>query len=190
MDDIIERYSSVWGDDPRSLLENYQYHPELTKKLDAMTVEDFNQELLFEIVLWKLNRYPHIQPEIFGELKGIGKVGPKEHREAEPVLRKLLMSPGIRLPMASTILRFLNPAAFQIIDDRAYRVLHPGEPLYPAKPVNGKRLEKYLVDSTRIYFEYLDALHEVVSEKLPFQLADRILYQLDIELGNKIGSKG
>ncbi len=190
MDDIIERYSSVWGDDPRSLLRNYQYHPELTKKLDAMTVEDFNQELLFEIVLWKLNRYPYIQSEIFGELKEIGKVGPKEHRKAEPVLRKLLMSPGIRLPMASTILRFLNPAAFQIIDDRAYRVLHPLKPLYPAKPANGQRLEKYLANSTRVYFDYLDALHEVVSENLPFELADRILYQLDIELGNKIGSKG
>lgn len=190
MDDIVERYSSVWGDDPRSLLENYQYHPELTKKLDAMTAEDFNQEMLFEIVLWKLSRYPYLQPEIFGELKEIATLGPKEHREAEPILRKLLASPGIRLPMASTILRFLNPTVFQIIDDRAYRVLRPGEPLYPDKPVSGKRFEKYLVNSTAIYFEYLDTLHEVVSEKLPFELADRILYQLDIELGNKIGSKG
>jgi len=40
-----------------------------------------------------------------------------------------------------------------------------------------------------MYFDYLDELRKVASEKLPFELADRILYQLDIELGNKIGQK-
>lgn len=42
---------------------------------------------------------------------------------AEEILRKLLMTPGIRLPMASTILRFKNPNVYQIIDQRAYRFL-------------------------------------------------------------------
>jgi hypothetical protein len=89
--------------------------------------------------------------------------------------------------MASTILRFLNPKTFQIIDDRAYRVLLPREAKYPSKP--NKLTETYVTTSIEVYFKYLDELHKVSSRKLPFHMADRILYQLDIELGNAIGSR-
>lgn len=44
-------------------------------------------------------------------------------------------------------------------------------------------------DMSAIYFDYLDAMHEVASEKLLFRLADRILYRLDIERDNKIRQK-
>lgn len=189
MEDIIKRYSDVWGDDPSRLIKQYHFQPELTEKLDALNAKDFDHQALLEIVLWKLNRFPRLEPSLLDELKGMGNFKPKAHREAEAVLRKLLASPGIRLPMASTILRFLNPEVFQIIDDRAYRVLRPGEPLYPSKPANGASLDRYLTNSVDIYFKYLDAMHEIVSERLPFNLADRILYQLDIALGNKIGDR-
>jgi len=89
--------------------------------------------------------------------------------------------------MASTILRFINPSVFQIIDDRAYRVLFDGEAKYPTKPV--KITDKYINTSIDIYFKYLNELHRVCSEELPFEFADRILYKLDIQLGNKIGDK-
>jgi hypothetical protein len=189
MEDIIKRYSNVWGDDPSSLIKQYHYQPELTEKLDALNAEDFDHQALLEIVLWKLNRFPRLEPSLLEELRGIGDFKPKAHREADTVLRKLLASPGIRLPMASTILRFLNPEVFQIIDDRAYRVLRPGEPSYPSKPANGANLDRYLANSVDIYFKYLDVMHEIVSERLPFNLADRVLYQLDIALGNKIGDR-
>lgn len=97
----------------------------------------------------------------------------------------MLKSPEIALPMASTILRFLNPSVFQIIDDRVYRIVRPKKPKYPAKPQ--KVNERYLTSSSEIYFEYLDELHKRSSAKLPFEKADRILYELDIKLGNKIG---
>ena len=116
----------------------------------------------------------------------VKEIKPNEHRKAKDVLYKMLRSPGIALPMASTILRFLNPSAFQIIDDRVYRVVHPGKAKYPAKPQ--KLNERYLKTSSKIYFDYLDALHKLSSPKLPFDKADRILYQLDIKLGNKIGT--
>ena len=61
--------------------------------------------------------------------------------------------------------------------------------MYPSKPANGASLDRYLTNSVDIYFKYLDAMHEIVSERLPFNLADRILYQLDIALGNKIGDR-
>nr|WP_314571907.1 hypothetical protein [uncultured Pseudomonas sp.] len=189
MDGIIEQYSNVWGDDPTSLIEDYRYQLQLTAKLDALIPKDFDQETLLEIVLWKLNRFPRVEPALLEELKVVADFKPKTHRQAEELLRKLLASPGIRLPMASTILRFLNPEVFQIIDDRAYRMLRPNEPLYPSKPANGNNLAGYLKNSIRIYFEYLDAMHAIVSDRLPFHLADRILYQLDIKLGNKIGDR-
>ena len=121
------------------------------------------------------------------ELKEMAKLNPKEHSKAKETLEKLLPSPGIALPMASTILRFLNPKVFQIIDDRAYRVLLPNNTKYQAKP--SKITNNYIKKTIDIYFEYLDKLHEIASEKLPFEKADRILYQLDILLENKIGDK-
>lgn len=189
MSDIIEKHKEVWGDDPRTLLNEYNYHPSLTKKLDDLNVESFNKEILYEIVLWKLSRFPYIEPTLMEDLKSVAKLKPKEHKGAKEALEKLLRSSGVALPMASTILRFLNPKVFQIIDDRAYRVLLPGEAKYPSKPA--KITDRYIKTSINIYFNYLDELHKVTSEseKLPFEQADRILYQLDIRLGNSIGEK-
>jgi hypothetical protein len=89
--------------------------------------------------------------------------------------------------MASTVLRFVNRNVFQIIDDRVYRIIHPGKAKYPAKPLEVN--EKYLTTSESIYFDYLDELHSQSCAQLPFAEADRILYQLDIKLGNKIGDE-
>lgn len=187
MSDFIEEYGDQWGSEPTSLLDEYDYHPKLTDELDKLDAEKFNHETLYKIVLWKLSRFPYIADELVNELKGIKDIAPKKHQEARDILGKLLRTPGIALPMASTILRFINPNAFQIIDDRAYRVLLPGEAKYPSKPQ--KTTDGYIDKSVEIYFKYLDRMHEICSEKLPFDQADRILYQLDIKLGNKIGEK-
>lgn len=187
MTDLISKYKTVWGDEPTKLLDDYNYQRELTVKLDALKPEDLDVKTFYEIVLWKLNRFPSIQDDLLDELKKVGTLKPTQHREAKSVLHGMLKSPGIALPMASTILRFLNPSAFQIIDDRVYRVIYPGKAKYPAKPQ--KVNERYLITSSDIYFEYLDELHKISSAKLPFEKADRILYELDIKLGNKIGGE-
>lgn len=188
LSNLISKYREVWGDDPCKLLDEYDYQPELTRKLDALQPEELDIRTFYEMVLWKLNRFPSIPPELLEELKEVGRLAPGQQREAQPVLHKLLRSPGIALPMASTILRFLNPSTFQIIDDRVYRIVHPGKAKYPNKP---QRLTQgYLDTSSGIYFDYLDELRRIASEQLPFELADRILYQLDIRLGNRIGDTG
>jgi len=93
---------------------------------------------------------------------------------------------GIRLPMASTILRFRNPKIYQIIDQRVYRFIC-GEAL-PTLFSIPKQIT--------LYFEYLEKLKEVCeNHKIPFGEADRILYQADKELNGDIalsgyGSKG
>lgn len=185
MGHFIDQYKEIWGEDPQSLMGDYNYHLELTKELDELNSEDLSSEILYKIVLWKLNRFPYITDKLLEVVKGAAKIAPKSHEKARGIISELLKTPGIALPMASTILRFINPSTFQIIDDRAYRVLFPGASKYPSKPQ--KITEGYINRSIDIYFMYLDKLHEITSKKLPFILADRILYQLDVKLGSKIG---
>lgn len=187
MSSLIPKYKHIWNDDPRRLLDEYTYQPTLTKKLDTLNPQDLTTEVLYEILLWKLNRFPQIEPDLIKSLKALNRLSANEHRQASKELRALLNSPGIALPMASTILRFMNPKTFQIIDDRVYRIVNPGKAKYPAKPP--KVNERYLRTSESIYFDYLDELQKLSSEKLPFSSADRILYQLDIKLGNKLGDE-
>jgi hypothetical protein len=47
------------------------------------------------------------------------------------VIEKLVDSNGVGFPMASTILKFINPSVFPVIDVRAYRAL-TGRKLYYA----------------------------------------------------------
>jgi hypothetical protein len=186
---FIRKHQKHWGDNPVSLLEEYEFQPLLTAELDLIQPSDLDLETVYKIVLWKLDRFPQITDEQVTRLKELSRLKPKEHKKAKNLLEDLLKTPGIALPMASTILRFVNPKVFQIIDDRAYRMAFPdATETYPSKPV--KITAGYLAKSTRIYFEYLDELHRISSDKLPFQLADRILYQLDKKMGNKIGQKG
>jgi len=184
---FLKKHSHVWGKSPIKLLKDYDYQKNLTEKLDSLRACDLSRNSLYEIVLWKLNRFPSIPDAILDQLKVLGDLKPKQHDHARPVLKELLKCNGVALPMASTILRFINPSVFQIIDDRAYRVIFEGEAKYPTKPA--KITDKYVNTSIEIYFKYLDELHEICSAELPFEFSDRILYKLDILLGKKIGDK-
>ena len=184
MDDFIHKYSHIWGDKPTSLMLEYNYQPKLTSKLDMLTSKDFNLEILYEIILWKVNRFPQIEHALLDDLKAITILQPKQHRQALCLLKRLLSCHGVRIAMASTIFRFLNPEVFQIIDDRVFRIVCPNAKI-PTKPQH--ITEKYLEKSCKIYFDYLDKLHQICNAQLPFKDADRILYILDIKLGNKIG---
>lgn len=74
--------------------------------------------------------------------------------------------------MASTLLRFRSPSAFQIIDRHAYRAVYGSKfPIYPSMP-RKKQI--------RIYFEYLDELITLCGQKkIKFETIDRVLYQFD-----------
>ncbi|PQL95266.1 hypothetical protein [Apibacter adventoris] len=41
---------------------NYNYQPILTKKLDSLNI-DFDQDIINNIILWKVNRYAKIDNE-------------------------------------------------------------------------------------------------------------------------------
>lgn len=155
---------------------NYKYQLELTSKLDGLD-DDFNQEIINEIVLWKVNRYSFLDDETFSVLNKINKVDLVLHIElTTEILTKLLNTKGIQLAMASTILRFKNPDIYQIIDQRVYRFVYGIE-----MPKYFSSIEKQI----DFYIEYLQKLKQVCIEKaIDFNLSDRIIYELD-KLHNK-----
>lgn len=148
----------------------YNYQPKLTEKLDKVN-SGFNQELINEIVLWKINRYAEMSNEA---LNLINKVDQKtkfiESDLTGEILMELLNTKGIRLPMASTILRFRNPNIYQIIDQRVYRLIYGTE----------LKLKASLNDNIIQYLDYLTDLRKVCDlYQIPFSESDRILYEYD-----------
>jgi thermostable 8-oxoguanine DNA glycosylase len=151
--------------------EQYHFQKDLTKRLDQIT-GDFDQENINEIILWKVNRYASISIEALKLLNAIEKETLKlDFVLTRAILCLLLNSPGIRLPIASTILRFKNPQIYQIIDQRVFRFLYG----YTLK--EGLKKEK---DQIKLYLDYLIKLREVCETlDIPFDKSDRILYELD-----------
>lgn len=176
--------------DAVKLLKQYSYQPELTAKIearfDALTEEEApNRSMIYEMILWKLSRFVWFDDALLPQLRDARSIRPGEHYQAEPLLRALLTAKGARLAMASTFLRFANPDTFQIIDERAMRMVLPDEEI--PTPYGETRTESYLARCCNLYFRYLDALHAISGETLPFSQTDRVLYQLDKELGNGVG---
>lgn len=159
--------------------KEYSYQEELTKELDKID-GDFNQAIINEIVLWKVNRYVKLDDNTLASLNKIPNKGRVNEELTKEVLKLLLNTKGIRLAMASTILRFKNPSFFQIIDQRVYRFIK-GEVFKESTNVE-KQIECYL--------EYLDDLKKVCQQKgIDFSKSDRILYEIDKQFNKNISIK-
>ncbi|MBT4882246.1 MAG: hypothetical protein HON40_06825 [Flavobacteriales bacterium] len=133
--------------------------------------------MINEIVLWKTNRYAILNKET---LHLINKIDRKakfiDTNLTCKILIKLLETKGIRLPMASTILRFKNSTIYQIIDQRVYRIIYGTE----------LKLKTNLNDSINQYLEYLKDLEKICNQyKIPFSESDRILYEYDKVINKK-----
>ncbi|RRO12334.1 hypothetical protein [Flavobacteriaceae bacterium 14752] len=148
----------------------YKFQPELTDKLDKNS-SDFNQAIINEIVLWKTNRYAQLNKQTLDLINKIDKNSDViDDSLTGEILMLLLETKGIRLPMASTILRFKNPKIYQIIDQRVYRLIYGTE----------FEFKTSLNDSIIQYLEYLDELKHVCELfQIPFSQSDRILYEYD-----------
>lgn len=100
----------------------YNYQTERTTKLDNLDT-DFNQDIINEIVLWKVNRYAAIDNETLNLINQIKKDDTQINPELTRAILLQLLSKeqkGFRLAMASTVLRFKNPKIYQIIDQRVF----------------------------------------------------------------------
>jgi thermostable 8-oxoguanine DNA glycosylase len=168
-----------YQEDLNDFMSSYSYQTELTKKLDDLGSVPFDQEIINEIVLWKVNRYVSLPKVLLEGLDRIKDLKNGEHRNASLILEALLNSKGVDLPMASTILRFKNPNAYQIIDRHAYRA------------VTGEKLKIYASTAAEkkisIYFDYLDKLIELCNKKkIVFETVDRLLYIFDKRMNGKL----
>ncbi len=149
-----------------------KYQEKLTPKLDDFN-SDFDQPILNEIVLWKVNRYAEFDEALIQKLNQIKRSDVEINLPLTKEILRLLLAKeqrGVQLPLASTILRFKNPEIYQIIDQRAYRFLY-GKTLKCSSIVE-KQIDMYL--------KYLSDLHKVAATyDIAFCDTDRILYNLD-----------
>lgn len=155
-------------------LYNDQETSDLHTKLNgalSITVEDLRR-----VSLWKSDRVMAVTEETLKKLEELSAKKDVKIRDdiVKDVLERLVLSQGIGFPMASAILKFINPAVFPIIDVRAYRALTGKKPYY----------------STYSYEKYMDYAEELVkiSKKAnrPLREIDEQLYCFDEALNGKI----
>ena len=145
----------------------FNYQEDLTTELDKYNI-DFTEQHILKIILWKLNRYPLITSDHTRMLNDL-KNNYNDEKAKNSIMR-LLKVKGLDLPMVSTILRFLLPDKFQIIDQRSYRILYGKELKFSTSK------EK----KTQQYLDYLKELHlQCELYQINFCEADRVLYSLD-----------
>ena len=166
----MKTYKDLKIDDLKKV--EYNYQEKLTDFLDNYD-DDFSQELIDKIILWKINRYAFVPKET---LDKINKIKKSDEKIDIPLTREILNDlldenvKGIKLAIASTILRFKNPNIYQIIDQRVYRLIYGTEFKLKTK-VNENIIQylAYLVDLRNV----CDLYH------IPFSESDRILYEYD-----------
>lgn len=160
-------------EDLADCLKGYRHQPDLTAHLDGLgSSQPLAQDVINEIVLWKVNRYAKLSPSALEALNGAADTEPRSHRTAKAALVTLLGESGVDLAMASTFLRFRNKKAFQIIDRHAYRAMYGKKyPFHPRSSVN---------DKIALYHDYLDRLFALADlQKVEFETLDRALYVFD-----------
>lgn len=158
-------------------LSEFSYQPDLTSKLDRLK-GDFDQNIINEIVLWKVNRYAKLNSRSLELINKIDKnTSVLDEGFTRKILKELLSIKGIRLQMASTILKFKNPNVYQIIDQRAYRLLNEDKLKIPSN----------ISDQIELYLHYIRKLKEQCKQKnIPFNKSDRVLYLLDKKINKDI----
>jgi len=160
---------------------DYNFQTYLTDKLDNLDW-DFSQDILNEIILWKVNRYALFDEdtiELLNKLERNSKEFDKDF--TIKLLWKLLNTKWVQLAMATTILRFKNPSTYQIIDQRVYRFIY------------WKEMERIVWKNNlaiKLYLDYLDKLREVcIKYNINFEESDRVLYALDKKLNKNVKIK-
>lgn len=162
----------------------YDYQPKLTGKLDNLDI-DFNQDIINEIILWKVSRYSELPEDTLTLINQIKKTDTQINYDLTgAILLKLLSKKqkGIRLPLASTILRFKNPNIYPILDQRVYRFIYGEELKYSVSNIK---------QQIEIYLSYIDKLRSICNEfNIEFSMADRVLYLMDKKYNFDVKLKG
>ncbi len=175
--------------DYKEVLDRYTYagDKEIIERIKNSSGENEreNRDIINSIVLWKTNRQVDIGSELFIAIKNLNIVAfniKSSEEEIKKIICDLLQVKGVKIAMASTILKMFYPETFPIIDQRAYRELYGEElPEFYGKNANKKYAE--------LYFKYILDCHSYNENTCPdikFDDIDKVLYQLDLEKGNKV----
>jgi len=171
----------------QEILDRFKYEDEsdIMERIASATNTNYreNRDIINEIILWKMNRMPHFDNELIDMIYSLEDISTPENavksEKTKRVVRKLLQTKGMKLPMASTVLHFYFPRVFPIIDQRAYRELYGDEyPQYIKLDAMVDMYMKYIEDTWRYQREKCP--------EIPYEKIDKILYQLDKEKGNKV----
>jgi len=181
-------YEGIEKRDPAEVLSEWDYDEKFAGSFDKERIfsdvinnkEDF-EKILYEIVLWKVNRRIIVEKEeeIKKKLYSISENAPE--KEATQSLIEDLVGKdniGIGLPMASTIIHFFSRGQLPILDQRAYRVVYDNEPKY--KGDIGELYWNYYQKCKDYYTE-----HQLKEKGIDFVEIDKYLYQVDKLNNNK-----
>ena len=153
----------------------FDYNLKETEKINSsiQNIRENKEELkidnLRQIALWKINRVVDIPQELIKQLEELTKQKNLDinNQEIKDLIEKLVSCKGVGYPMASTILKFIRPDKFPIIDARAYRVLY-GKKIYP---------RQYNLE---LYYKYIEVIKKISKEqKIPLNQVDEQLYLFD-----------
>ena len=156
----------------------FEYNPTetaaLSRRLKANARIDVDD--LRRVSLWKLNRVLEVSSATLEKLRRVARNQKLtlESRGSREALEALVASDGIGFPMATAILKFVNPDVFPIIDVRAYRA-------YTGRKPSGATytFEKYA--------EYARALRRIARARdRPLREIDEQLYCFDKKYNGKI----
>jgi hypothetical protein len=159
---------------------NYEFgfNPKETSSIHNKLNNNSNLNIndMRRIALWKLDRVLNIPDEIIENLNKLASDKNLSHRDDISIktIKDLVKCEGVGFPMASSILKFIRPDIYPIIDVRAYRALK-GKKLY---------YSSYTLD---LYLDYVDNLVQFSKLfKMPLKQIDEQLYEFDKKYNGKI----
>ncbi len=156
----------------------FEYNLDETQKLrdkfssrDKITIDDLRR-----VALWKINRVLDVPEDLLEKLNELALRDDLKYNDdfSRDIINSLVKCRGVGFPMVSSILKFIRPDIYPIIDVRAYRALYG----------KGITYSGYNVD---IYFDYISKVYEI-RENLDLELheVDEQLYMFDKENNGKI----
>lgn len=162
--------------DEHDLKYTFNYHLEEKENISkSINKEEISIEDIRRVALWKYNRIIEIEGNLLERLSKV--VSDKnidiESKEVKNLIEEMVNCKGIGMPLASTILKFLRPDVFPIVDTRAYRAIF------------GKKVGSRCTYDK--YIEYCKEIYKIRDIKgIKLSEVDEQLYMFDKDKNGKI----
>lgn len=129
---MVEKTYQKFDLENDSLEYEFDYNKDDTSDLhrELNFATNVSMDQIRKVALWKYNRIISIDDSL---LEKLGKLSEEKNLKitdpsVKEIVEEMVGSRGIGFPLASAVLKFLNPSVFPIIDVRAYRALTGKKP--------------------------------------------------------------